>query len=131
MRYLTLVHRSDDREPPALTEAIQAFLSEVAAAGVLIDGGTLAGPEGSQVVRFARGEVLPTDGPFTEARDVAGGFSMLECSSDEEAVAVIRRFMDLHAVHWPEVEITVEVRPIVADTDVEGLAALADGRAGR
>jgi hypothetical protein len=118
MRYLTLVNRSDDNEPQELAEAIEEFLSDIVAAGVYVDGGTLAGAEGSHEVRFRSGTILTTDGPFTEAKDIAGGYSMLECRSDEEAVAVIRRFLELHALHWPEVEVTIQIRRIVGTPDI-------------
>jgi hypothetical protein len=118
MRYLTLVHRSDDREPQELVDAFKEYLADIVAAGVFVDGGELAGPDGSHELRFRGGEILTTDGPFTEAKDIAGGYSMLECRSDEEAVAVVRRFFELHALHWPEVEITVQIRRIVGTTDI-------------
>lgn len=112
MRYLTLVNRSDDREPQELADAWEEVFAEIVAAGVFVDGGTLAGPDGSHELRLRGGEILTTDGPFTEAKDIAGGYSMLECRSDEEAVAVVRKFLELHVLHWPEVEATVQIRRI-------------------
>lgn len=52
-----------------------------------------------------------TDGPFTEAKELVGGFAIVEVPSDEEAREVARQFMELHRLHWPEFVGECEVRP--------------------
>jgi hypothetical protein len=42
-----------------------------------------------------------TDGPFTEAKEVVGGYAQFELKSKEEAVESAVRFMELHKKHWP------------------------------
>lgn len=53
-----------------------------------------------------------TDGPFTEAKEVVGGYALVEVKSKEEALEVARQFMELHRVHWPAFEGECEVRPL-------------------
>jgi hypothetical protein len=52
-----------------------------------------------------------TDGPFSEAKEVVGGYSIIEAKSHADAVEVATRFMDLHRIHWPGFEGESEVRP--------------------
>jgi hypothetical protein len=53
-----------------------------------------------------------TDGPFTETKEVVGGYAIAELASREEAEKFARRFMELHRVHWPSFEGESEVRPL-------------------
>ncbi len=47
-----------------------------------------------KIARKAGGYTI-TDGPFTEAKEVVGGFALLEVSGRDEAIALTRRFLDL------------------------------------
>jgi hypothetical protein len=49
------------------------------------------------------------DGPFTEAKEVIGGYAILEVGSKEEAIEATRRFLAVHGDDW---EIECEVRPL-------------------
>jgi hypothetical protein len=51
------------------------------------------------------------DGPFAETKEVVGGYAVVEAKSNDEAVALATRFMELHRVHWPGFEGECEVRP--------------------
>jgi hypothetical protein len=53
-----------------------------------------------------------TDGPFSESKEVVGGYAMAEFASKEEALTMARDFMDLHRKHWPSFEGECEVRPL-------------------
>jgi hypothetical protein len=53
-----------------------------------------------------------TDGPFAEAKEVIGGWAILEAPSKAEALRIAREFMELHRKHWPEFEGESEVRPM-------------------
>ena len=63
-------------------------------------------------VRSSGGTLRVTDGPFTEAKEVVGGYALVEVKSKEEALNVARQFMELHRVHWPAFEGECEVRPL-------------------
>jgi len=53
-----------------------------------------------------------TDGPFTEGKEVVGGYAMVEVPSRKEAMDIARKFMELHRQHWPEFNCECEVRPV-------------------
>lgn len=63
-------------------------------------------------VRLGDGEIIVNDGPFTESKEVIGGWAILSCASKEEAVRVATEFMDLHREHWPGFTAECEVRPM-------------------
>ncbi len=114
MRYMVFVKMKDDvGEPPAaLVEAMGSEMSEAFANGSMIDAGGLYGPDGSAEIRLSGGTITATDGPFAEAKEVVGGYSIIEARSHEEAVAGARRVLELHQEHWPSWEGSVEVRRI-------------------
>jgi len=58
------------------------------------------------------GKLKVTDGPFTEAKEVVGGYAIVEVKSRDEALKIARDFMELHQVHWPSFEGESEVRPL-------------------
>jgi len=70
-------------------EEMDKFVAELSAAGVLLAAGGLE-PGGIHVTSLG-GEFTVTDGPFTEAKEVAGGFALVEVGSREEAVELARR----------------------------------------
>ena len=63
-------------------------------------------------VRLADGKLTVTDGPFTEAKEVVGGFAIFEAPSKAEMLKWTERFMDLHKTHMPGWEGECEVRQI-------------------
>lgn len=62
-------------------------------------------------MRLANGKITVTDGPFTETREVIGGWAILK-GSRAEVIRVATEFMELHRKHWPGFEGESEVRPI-------------------
>ena len=67
----------------------------------------------SSQIQFRGGEIV-TDGPWAEAKEVAGGYAILEFRTQAEAVESGRRLMEIHKEHWPEGgDFTVEIRPIL------------------
>lgn len=116
MRYLSFMRSSESyratRPPPALMEAMGRFVERSMKAGVLVaTGGLLPSAEGVRV-RVAGGELTVTDGPFSESKEVIGGWAILEAASKEEAIRIATEFMALHREHWPEFEGESEVRPM-------------------
>jgi hypothetical protein len=65
---------------------------------------------GGARVRVSGGRVQVLDGPFTEAKEVIGGFAIFEYRSREEAIEAAKSFMELSRKHWPEWEGEIEVR---------------------
>ncbi len=60
--------------------------------------------------RLAGGKISVTDGPFSEAKEVIGGFAIYEVPSKAEALEWTRRFLQLHIEHWKGWEGEVELR---------------------
>ena len=98
--------------PPEMMAAMQRFVRESLDNGTVVDtGGLLPSQEGFRL-RLAKGEISVVDGPFTESKEVIGGWAILQADSKEEAVRISREFMELHRKHWPEFEGEAEVRPM-------------------
>jgi len=119
MRFLVTVKMREDigMAPPALAAAMGREMGESFASGVMTDAGGLFPTALGTEIRVAGGQVTVTDGPYAEAKEVAGGFSILEVPSQEEAVRLARRVADLHREFWPEWEGSVEVRRIAGPVD--------------
>jgi len=112
MRYMTFI-RSDpatmaSAPPQALMEAMGGFIQEGFASGTLVDTGGLL-DRGARV-RLRGGRISVTDGPYAEAKEIVGGYAVLECGTQDEAVASAMRLMELHREHWPGWEGECEVR---------------------
>jgi hypothetical protein len=101
-----------DEVPQSLQEAMGEFVAEHLKNGALIDTAGLRPEAEGKQVRLARGKLTVTDGPFTESKEVIGGYALVEARSQQEAVDLATRFMDLHRRHWPEFEGACDVRPL-------------------
>jgi|CXWL01.1.fsa_nt_gi hypothetical protein len=82
---------------PRLMAAIGQLSADFARQGVLVSTGGLAPSAMGARVRLAGGKVTVTDGPFAEAKEVVGGFAIVQVASREEAIALSRRFWEVHA----------------------------------
>jgi hypothetical protein len=114
MRFMMIVKSAENSGPPprALMEAIGKLGEEAAKAGTLVEmGGLLPTARGTRV-RLTKGQLTVTDGPFTEAKEVVGGYAVHELRSREEAIEAAVRFMELHKQHWPGWEGETEVRQL-------------------
>jgi hypothetical protein len=60
-----------------------------------------------------RGTIKAVDGPFAEAKELVGGYAVLEVRSKAEAVELARRLMQIHKDHWPGWEGSCEVRQLM------------------
>ena len=114
MRYMVFVKMAEDvgDAPPALVEAMGREMAQSFADGSMVDAGGLYPTAQSTEIRLSAGHVTTTDGPFAEAKEVVGGYAIVDARSEEEAVAGARRVIELHQEHWPSWEGSVEVRRI-------------------
>ena len=80
-------------------------------------------------MRVSKGQLTVTDGPFTETKEVVGGYAQFELKSKEEAIEGAVRFMELHQKHWPEWEGETEIRQIFGQEDFAQLAKERSGTA--
>lgn len=117
MKYMTFVRLSESyREsgpPQALMEAMGKFVERLTREGKFVDGGGLLPSKDGARIRIAKGKLTVIDGPFTETKEVVGGYAILETGTRDEALRIQTEFMELHRKHWPEFEGESELRPIV------------------
>ncbi|HEX7778388.1 MAG TPA: YciI family protein [Vicinamibacterales bacterium] len=102
-------------EPPAkeLIDAIGQITQEMIEKGVLVDTGGLLPSRTGARIRVAGGQLTVLDGPFAETKELVGGYAILKVASRDEAVALGRRFMKLHAdVLGPTYEGELEIRQL-------------------
>jgi len=114
MRFMGFVKMEEGigAPPQALMDAMDVFIGESVAAGQFLDGGGLYGTEDAVNFVVRGGESTRVDGPYAEAKEVIGGYSVLEFASKEDAVENARRMAELHTEHWPEAELTITLRQI-------------------
>ena len=117
MRYMIIVKTepSTDRTSPdpAMFEEMGRFNQSLVDAGVLLAAEGLTGSEDGARVSFNKGKVSVKDGPFSEAKELIGGFWILQVKSLDDALAWARRI--------PFQEGEVEVRRVAESDDFEGV----------
>jgi hypothetical protein len=98
MRFMMLVipkaneYAKADFVPPAeLMIKMGKFNESMSKAGVLLSLDGLTSPAKAARVSFAGGKPRVTDGPFAEAKEMVGGFWMIQVRSREEAIEWARR----------------------------------------
>lgn len=118
MKYLTFIRHSESHRqtppPPGLMEAMGRFVQKSLKDGVLVDTGGLLPSKDGVRIRLAGGKLTVTDGPFTEMKEVIGGWAILQTDSKAEAIRIATEFMELHRKYWPEFEGESELRPMFA-----------------
>jgi len=119
MRFMMIVKHAEKQGPPPqqLMDAIGKLAEEETRAGTMIDSGGLGPTAQGARVRLSGGRVVVTDGPFTETKEVVGGYAQFELISKEEAIKSAVRFMELHKQHWPGWEGETEVRQMYGPED--------------
>ncbi len=119
MRFMMLVRHAEISAPPpkALMDAIGKITQEAVANGTMVLAGGLAPMANSNTVRLAGEKVSVIDGPFSESKEVVGGFAIFELKSKDEALEGAKRFMDLHKEHWPGWNGETEVRQLYGSGD--------------
>ena len=116
MKYLTFIRHSESYRqsgpPAALMQAMGKFVEKSLKDGILVDTGGLLPSKDGVRVRLANGKITVTDGPFTESKEIIGGWAILKTDSKAEAVRIANEFMELHQKYWPGFEGESEVRPM-------------------
>ena len=119
MRFMMLVKSAENGAAPPheLMEAIAKLSAQETKEGKLVASGGLTPTAMSSRVRLSAGKLVLLDGPFTETKEVVGGYAVMEFNSREEAVQSAVEFMELHKKHWPGWEGETEVRQILGPDD--------------
>ena len=113
MRFLSMIRVQENtgKQPSErLMTEMGKLLGEMKSAGKLLDTAGLAPTAQSKRIRLRGGKMSVVDGPFTETKEVVGGYAMLNAASQDEAIALTERFVELHVADgW---EIDCEVRQV-------------------
>jgi len=104
MRFLSMI-RVDETAGQVPSEQLMAdmgrLIEELTRTGQLVStAGLRPTSEGVRVRLHRGGELSAVDGPFTEAKEVIGGYAILEAQSKAEAVELTRRFLKVHGTDW-------------------------------
>jgi hypothetical protein len=97
MRFLSIYKTAERNTPPSVEHVtqMQKLIEEMMRAGTLLaTEGCLPTALGARV-RQSGGQQTVTDGPFTEAKEVVGGFALLEADSRDHAIALTKRFLEV------------------------------------
>jgi hypothetical protein len=113
-RFLTLIRIDEKNSPaegpsPELMERMGKLLEEITKAGVMLDTAGLTPTSDGSRVTWEGGQLSVTDGPFTESKEVVGGYALMQCKDMAEAIEWSKRFLKVHEEHWT---VTCEVREI-------------------
>ena len=112
MAYMLLIHEPNgqratrsEAEGRAVYDRMVRFGDDLRARGKLIAAESLAAQAGATRVQVRGGQVQMNDGPFAEAKEMVGGFFLVDCATREEALEIARA---CPAAEW----CTVEVRAL-------------------
>ena len=112
MRFLSMI-RVDERagQVPSeqLMEDMGKLMDEMTRAGVLVRTAGLRPSAEGRRVRLRKGQLSTIDGPFSETKEVIGGFAIVEAPSMQAAIELTERFLRVHGDAW---DIECEVRQL-------------------
>ncbi|HEY6941688.1 YciI family protein [Dokdonella sp.] len=117
MRFLSII-RINENAGLVPSEQLMAdmgkLMQDMTREGKLIDTAGLRPTAEGKRVRLAHGKLSMTDGPFTESKEVIGGYAVLEAASLDEAVELTQRFLKVHGDEW---NVECEVRRMECHPD--------------
>jgi len=105
--------RIDEKSGQAPSEQLMQdmgkLIEEMTREGALIHTAGLRPTAEGARVRLRSGKLSTTDGPFTETKEVIGGYAVFEAKSMQEAIELTKRFLRVHGDGW---DIECEVRQL-------------------
>jgi hypothetical protein len=114
MKYMMFVVADPDAAAEAEASeddlTIEQWLADVDSQGKRITGDALRPVSEAKTVSVRHGQVLVTDGPFTETKEWIAGFDILECENLDEAIAIAARHPQANGGK-------LELRPFWTDED--------------
>ena len=115
MRFLSLIRAAEHQgaPPQGLIDAIDQWVARTLADKTVVSTGGLAPSSAGARVRIKGGKLSVTDGPFSESKEVIGGYAVIAGETREEVVEATKAFMQLHIDHWPQWEGECELRELV------------------
>ncbi len=88
---------------------MERLLAEGYSNGWLKDTAGLKPPRDGARIRSKGGKLSVIDGPFSETKEMIGGYAIVEAKSREEAIEIALRFMELRRIHDPGFEYESEI----------------------
>jgi hypothetical protein len=115
MKYLSMI-RIDENTGQVPSERLQAEMGKLIhkwiREGKLVRTAGLRPTSEGVRVRSRHGEISTTDGPFTETKEVIGGYAIIEAADREEAIELTKEFLRVHGDEW---DVECEVRPLAGE----------------
>jgi len=118
MRFMMIVKATTDSEEgkmpsPELVEAMQKYNEELVKAGVLLAADGLQPSKNGIRISYPEpgGKPKILDGPFTEAKEIIAGYTLIEVKSREEAIEWALRMPDPHGFGQGEIELRQVFEP--------------------
>jgi hypothetical protein len=121
MRFMTIVKtREIHFEPPQeLLDRINKLAEDAAKKGEFGGMGGLGPTAQGARARLSKGKITVTDGPFTEAKEIIGGYAIFDVKSKKDAIEYTRRFLEAHIGLFDQ-DLEVEVRQMMDEPPAEG-----------
>lgn len=112
MRFLSMIRINENNgqvPDERLMRDMGKLIEEMLADGTLVRTAGLKRTSEGARVRLSNGKLSVVDGPFTETKEVIGGYAVLEAPSLQDAIELTKRFLRVHGDRW---ELECEVRPL-------------------
>ena len=112
MRFLSMIRIQEGTgqvPDERLMSEMGKLIEETTRTGQLVSTAGLRPTAEGFRLRWRRGKLSRTDGPFTESKEVIGGYAVIEAKSREEAIKLTERFLSIHGDEW---DLECEVRQI-------------------
>ncbi|MGE3780433.1 MAG: YciI family protein [Pirellulaceae bacterium] len=112
MRFISMIHvdeKSGQKPSEQLMTDMGKLIEEMTRKKKLVSTAGLRPTAEGFRVRLRDGKMSLRDGPFTETKEVIGGYAILEVDSKEEAIELTRRFLKVHGNEW---DLECEVRQL-------------------
>lgn len=122
MKFMSMVKSNESVKaypPPEMMKEMGKLIEKSQRDGTLVITGGLAPTAAGVRVRLEKGDIRVLDGPYSEAKEVVGGFAILNLNSREEALEAAKEFLELHRRHWPGWEGECEIRQMFGPDDFD------------
>ena len=102
MRFLSIVRVAETGQKPTerMGNEMGKLIEEMIGNGSLVRAVGLKPTKEGVRMRSNHGKLSMTEGPFTETKEVIGGFAVLEAKDMKEAIALTERFLEVHGDEW-------------------------------
>ena len=104
MRFLSMIRIDENSGPQVpskqLMQDMERLIEAMTREGTLISTAWLRPTAEGVRIRLRGGKLSVTDGPFTESKEVIGGYAVLEAPSMKEAIELTNRFLKTHGEEW-------------------------------